>query len=479
MAGRTSPGLQAGADEISERPRQIEAHSIDIIPPAERHGRPANQFALWFTANAELLGFVLGGFAISFGMTLFWAIVSIVAGELLGALFTSLHAIQGPRLGVPQMIQSRAQFGFYGAGFIFLAAILLDVGYLAAQLVLQAQSMNGLIGAVSIPVWIIIAIIPSIVLAIFGYDWIHRVQPALTILFVVITIMGVVTVATSRSSHLATGMDGFHLPSAATFVAAVGLYFMNGLSWAPDVSDYTRYLPAGTSARRLFWWVFSGNAAGFILFAALGAYVTSIAPATSNITTIAGFAGRWILPLFVITLISVNTVNAYSGMLAVETFRGTFQKVRGSRAARCVGIMLIFLISAVLAETGYKTFLTSFEDFINVLLFVFVPWSVINLIDFFWIQRGHYEVASFFTARGRYGGIRWRAVIAYVVALAAQVPFLDQTLYVGPMVNILHGADISWVAGWLVGGAAYLVAWRVPGGSVDSTRSSASAWKGR
>jgi nucleobase:cation symporter-1, NCS1 family len=446
------------AGEIGELRRQIEAHSIDIIPLAERHGRPANQLALWFTANAELLGFVLGGFAISFGLNLFWAIVSIIVGQLLGAFFTSLHAIQGPRLGVPQMIQSRAQFGFYGASFIFLAAILLDVGYLAAQLVLQAQSMNALISTVSIPVWIIIAIIPSIALAMFGYDWIHRLQPALTTLFVVITIVGVVTVATSSGARLATGMSGFHPPSAATFVAAVGLYFMNGLSWAPDVSDYTRYLPADTSAGRLFWWVFSGNAIGFILFAALGAYVSSIAPAASNITTIAGFAGHWILPMFAITLISVNTVNAYSGMLAVETLRGTWQRVRGSRVARCAGIVLIFLISAILAETGYRTFLTSFENFIDVLLFVFVPWSVINLIDFFWIQRGRYDVTSFFRADGAYGAVRWRAVVAYLVALAAQVPFLDQTLYVGPMVRVLGGADISWVVGWLVGGIGYLVA---------------------
>jgi nucleobase:cation symporter-1, NCS1 family len=462
---KTAPRSAASSGEINELRGRIETHSIDIIPAAERHGRPANQFALWFTANAELLGFVLGGFAISFGLNLFWAIISIIVGQVLGALFTSLHAIQGPRLGVPQMIQSRAQFGFYGASFIFLAAILLDVGYLAAQLVLQAQSMNGLVSAVSIPVWIIIAIIPSIVLAMFGYDWIHRVQPALTALFVVVTVIGVIMVATSSHSQLASGMGGFHLASVATFVAAVGLYFMNGLSWAPDVSDYTRYLPANTKARSLFWWVFSGNAVGFIMFAALGAYVSSIAPSASNITTIAGFAGRWILPMFVITLISVNTVNAYSGMLAVETFRGTWQKVQGSRLARCVGIAFVFLVSAILAETGYKTFLTSFENFIDVLLFVFVPWSVINLIDFFWIQRGRYEVESFFTARGAYGAIRWPAVMAYLVALAAQVPFLDQTLYVGPMVKVLGGADISWVVGWVVGGAGYLLAWKVAGGS--------------
>lgn len=50
-----------------------------------------------------------------------------------------------------------------------------------------------------------------------------------------------------------------------------------------------------------------------------------------------------------------------------------------------------------------------------------------------------------------------------MIALAAQVPFLDQTLYVGPMVSVLGGADISWIVGFVVAGAGYLVASRITG----------------
>jgi nucleobase:cation symporter-1, NCS1 family len=70
-------------------------------------------------------------------------------------------------------------------------------------------------------------------------------------------------------------------------------------------------------------------------------------------------------------------------------------------------------------------------------------------------------VRSFFTPAGSYGGFRWAAVIPYLLALAAQVPFLDQTLYVGPMVAVLGGADISWLAGSVVAGAACLVSSRL------------------
>jgi NCS1 family nucleobase:cation symporter-1 len=70
-------------------------------------------------------------------------------------------------------------------------------------------------------------------------------------------------------------------------------------------------------------------------------------------------------------------------------------------------------------------------------------------------------VASFFTPTGVYGGFRWTAIIPYLIALGAQVPFLDQTLYVGPMVSVLGGADISWIVGFVVAGCGYLIASRL------------------
>jgi MFS family permease len=210
---------------------EIESHSIDIIPDSERRGKVRSQFTLWFATNANVFNFVLGGFAILFGLNVFWALIALFVGTLLGMVFTALHAVQGPRLGVPQMIQSRGQFGFYGAVFIFLASILLDVGYLAAQQVVQAQSLADLVSSVSIPVWIIIVTIPAVLLAVFGYHWIHRIQPVLTVLFAGALVAAVILTATSGDS-LAKAMGGTHLSSFPIFIAAVGLFFMNMLSWA-------------------------------------------------------------------------------------------------------------------------------------------------------------------------------------------------------------------------------------------------------
>jgi nucleobase:cation symporter-1, NCS1 family len=442
---------------------EIEAHSIDVIPDGERGGNVRGQFTLWFATNANVFNFVLGGFAIFFGLNVFWALIAMFAGTFLGLAFTSLHAVQGPRLGVPQMIQSRGQFGFYGAVFIFLASIVLDVGYLAAQQVVQAQSLNDLAGSVSIPVWIIIVTIPAVLLGVFGYGWIHRIQPALTVLFGGALLAAVILTAISGDS-LAKGMGGMHLASFPVFIAAVGLFFMNMLSWAVYVSDYSRYLPRGVSGPATYWAVFGGNALGACLYGGLGIYITAVAPAANSVVSVGSIAGKWILPVLALSLLGSDALNAYTGMLALESVRSTFQKVVASRTARVAGLLVMFAIATVLAELGYKTFLASFENFINVLLFFFVPWTVINLIDFYIVKKGRYDVKSFFTPKGSYGGWRLTALIPYLIALAAQVPFIDQTLYVGPAVKPLGGADISWLVGFVVAGAGYLAATRITGG---------------
>ena len=94
---------------------------------------------------------------------------------------------------------------------------------------------------------------------------------------------------------------------------------------------------------------------------------------------------------------------------------------------------------------------------------------MINLVDFYLVKKGRYDVKSFFTPKGIYGGWRWTALIPYVIALGAQVPFIDQTLYVGPMVKVLGGADISWLVGFIVAGVGYLIATRITGGQARLT----------
>jgi NCS1 family nucleobase:cation symporter-1 len=445
----------------------VEQHHVDVIPESDRYGRPRDQFTLWFAANANVVNFTLGTLAILFGLNLFWALVAIVVGNVLGMLLTALHAWQGPRLGVPQMIQSRGQFGFYGADFIMLAAIVLDVGYLAASQVLQGDSLHLLVSGVSVPLWIFIITLPAVALAIFGYRWIHQAQKVMTAVFVVVIVIALIQAATYSGGVLKAN-QGYHLSSGPVLIQTIGLFFMNMLSWAIYVSDYSRYLPRNVSFSRTFWAIFLGNVVSTTLFAALGAWIASMVSTGPDnpLGALAKVSGLWIMFFMGISQIPGDTLNAYSGMMAfagLGTSSKKFMAAQARQAVRITGILIIFVAGTILAMLGYKTFLQSFENFIGVLLFFFVPWSAINLVDYYLVKRGRYDVASFFTPNGIYGRFQWWACICYVITLAVQVPFLDQIFYVGPLVKSLGGADISWIVGFAVASLLYLAGARWTG----------------
>jgi NCS1 family nucleobase:cation symporter-1 len=126
------------------------------------------------------------------------------------------------------------------------------------------------------------------------------------------------------------------------------------------------------------------------------------------------------------------------------------------QAVRLTGIGFIFVVGTILACLSSAHFYSSFENFIGVLLFFFVPWSAINLVDYYLVKHGRYDVQSFFKPDGIYGGFQWWACLCYVITLAVQVPFLDQLFYVGPLVSSLGGADISWIVGFGVASLLYL-----------------------
>ena len=177
--------MAVSAARNAQLPLRVENRHIDHIPAGARHGKPWHQFAFWFGGNINVFNVVLGAVTVEIGLTFWQALAAIAVGTLIGALLIALHATQGPRLGVPQSIQSRGQFGFYGSAFMFPAVLLINVGFIAACLVIGAQAMTGVTSALTIPEWIVILAVPSVVIGIFGYRWIHWVMQATAVVVAV------------------------------------------------------------------------------------------------------------------------------------------------------------------------------------------------------------------------------------------------------------------------------------------------------
>jgi len=115
-------------------------------------------------------------------------------------------------------------------------------------------------------------------------------------------------------------------------------------------------------------------------------------------------------------------------------------------------ISTVFVAICVVGAIAYQsTFLTSYYNFILFLLYLLVPWTSINLVDFYLVRHGQYDVPSFFRQDGgQYGRFQWQTVVIYLIGFAVEIPFINTTFYEGSVAKALNGTDLSWLVGLAV-----------------------------
>jgi len=120
----------------------IEENTIQQVPLDQRHGRNRDMFTIWFGTNIMILAIVTGALATTvFGQPAWSAVLAIVLGNLFGAVFMALHSAQGPTLGVPQMVQTKGQFGSLGSVLIVLVVVCMYTGFFISILVFGGASL--------------------------------------------------------------------------------------------------------------------------------------------------------------------------------------------------------------------------------------------------------------------------------------------------------------------------------------------------
>jgi nucleobase:cation symporter-1, NCS1 family len=447
-----------------ERPAQIEKHTIYQIPLDQRHGKARHLFTLWLGANINVLTVVTGALATTlFGQSFLSGSIAIVVGNLVGTIFMALHAAQGPRLGVPQMVQSRGQFGARGAAFVVALVVLMYTGYGATALVTGGQSLHAILPTVSEP-WCIGAIgLISLAAAIFGHDLIHVCTRLMTYVAggaVLLCFVCVLFVHPLPETYFTQG--GFS-PVGFFGMISIGAFWQ--LGYAPYVSDYSRYLPPDTGPRRAFWACYWGSVIGAVLPMILGAL---IGPAVGGgdvveaITRLTGRASKVIVLLFAPGVAVAGAICLYGGALAVITFIQTFAADwRASSRARVLIATVIFIAALLIGLVGATNFLPLYGRFNEILLYVMVPWTAVNLVDYYLIRHGDYDVPSFFAADGGiYGRYNVAALVCYLLGILVQVPFIASNVYTGPIARALGGIDFSWIVGVVVVSTVYYFAVR-------------------
>jgi NCS1 nucleoside transporter family len=445
----------------------IESRSIDYVPLAERHGKVWHLWPVWFAGDAHLATVAVGVLGIALGGNLLWTAVAVILGCLLGTFFMAFHSTQGPQLGLPQMIQSRPQFGYTGALLVWAVALVSYVGYNAFNQVLAGQAIHQLqpaIAATSPTVLTVFALL-AVAIAAIGYDKIHLAQRILAALMIVIlTVFSVGAVFWLRFPAPQWDPAGFRGVPFLTQLFAAASY---QLSWSIYVSDYSRYLPRDVSVRESFWWTYLGALIGGAWMMLVGTLAAAAAPKL-DVAAAMQFAADRIYPGFgkvlligaLLGLVTISTLNFYGASLTLLSVADTLKPLKSTVRKRLASLAVAFIASTAIALASSSSFGSRFADLLAVLLYLFTPWTAINLIDFYIVRKGHYSIREIFNPNGMYGRWNWRGLLAYAVGFAAMIPFFSTDEWRGPIAQALGGADIAMLIGLPVSAGVYLWAYR-------------------
>ncbi|CUR54873.1 putative NCS1 family transporter [metagenome] len=459
----TTLGTNRSRPTAARAASAIETRSIDYVPDSERHGKVWQQGPFWFLGNFQFFTIAIGFLGPAMGLTLGYSILAGTLGIVFGTFFMAFHATQGAKLGLPQMIQSRAQFGYRGVVVVLFASLFTFMAFNVVDTILIDGGLNGIFGWNATLVGIVINVAAA-ALAIYGHDWLHKVFRLLFVVSLPFYIILTIAIISGGAGGTAPTEGGFTLAGFMAMCTASAAY---NITYAPYVSDYSRYLPSNTKSVPIIAAVFLGASSSAIWLIAIGAWLASHLGATDGLVALreagnTAFSGLGTLLaiLSVLALVATMGLNAYSAMLSALTAIDSVHPINPTARIRVVSIVVITVVCAVIGIGFGGNFLDALFTSLVYMLYLLVPWTAVNLVDFFAVRRGHYAVTDLFTPHGIYGSWGVRGLVSYFIGLLAMLPFAvlpAYPSYTGFMAARLDGVDYSIVVGLLVSGVLYYV----------------------
>ena len=445
----------------------LEQHGFDYIPEAERTMTLRDLAYVWVGANAYLFFFSVGVIAYGLGLTVWQALIAVLAGNALFA-YVAWASIAGVRSGLPTMTLTRAAFGVQGNRFNGALAWVTSVSFEALNTVFGVFAVAALLPILG---WhdadtagkliaLVVVFFLSAAIAVLGHATLVYFQRIFAVLLTVVVAVvfaytvGGVDWGAGPEEPLSTGATIAALLVGAAVVAS------GPLSYLFNASDWPRYLPSRTPTRSIFWTVLT-SASGIALFLGfMGVILSSRGDMSDPVAGLKPLVPQWLFVIYAIAAIggavANNVITFYASGLSLQSVGVPLRRYQATLLDTTVATVLVVYVVFISDD-----FLTVVNDFLSLLIFWIAPFGGVWLMDGV-LRRWSYDPVDIHAvgagAGGRYWGwhgINVRGFVALVAGAVVCLLTVNSPFFQGPLSKALGDSDLSWILGLPVSAGVY------------------------
>ncbi|KAJ3337328.1 hypothetical protein HDU93_001233 [Gonapodya sp. JEL0774] len=431
----------------------VEIRGIERILPEDRtHTSMFANFSLWSSANMCLSTLTTGALGLTiFALSLKEAIAIVVAINFVCCLIVGYVATLGPRLGVRGMVLTRFTFGYYPGKFIALFNAISCVGWSCVNVIAGGLLLNALSDG-KLPTWggILLLSLLTIVVGVFGYQWVHAYErwawlPLLVIFLILLGKCAPYITSVPDFNEDAAGHTGSILSYIGTIIGFVVISSLpnsrqKAIGWATTITDYNCAMPENSNRLVVGGLSFLGLFIPLTFVEILGLLVVSTAASNDayaevlggvNTTGLLSFImtdslggfGTFCMVLLALSTVANNIPNDYSLGLCMQVFGPRFFLKIKRHWWTLIGSVIFMIICT--------------EDFFRGSKYDPTAWNSPDLLP--------YGIA---------------ASLAFVVGIVGAVVSMAQVWYIGPIAaNFgMFGGDLGCEVGPGLALVTYLIA---------------------
>jgi NCS1 family nucleobase:cation symporter-1 len=399
----------AAANQQPVRIRRPPEWGIQPVPREQRVLGFLDQAVLWGNLGISLLVLVAGALLVP-ALGLWSALAATVLGAAIGNALLGLAAVPAAETGVPTMVLYRAPLGRRGSLLPTACNVVQNLGWATFELFVIAtaatQVSERVLGFRGRLLWVLVFGAITTAMAVAGpLTVIRRWLEQFAIWAVLASTAYLTWYALARFDlgRLAAGGG----EGGLSFWAGVDIAIALPISWVPLVADYARF---GRSARATFWGTATGYFLAQVWFYALGVlFLLGIGQGDVIAAVVAVPAGLLAMAVLVADEADEVFANLYSTAMSLQN---ALPRLPGRPLVLVLGVLATCL-AALVGD------LARYESFLFLLGALFVPLFGVLAADYFVLARRRYDTTALYRAGGPYRGVRWPAVLVWLLGFLA------------------------------------------------------------